>query len=578
MSELGDDPSGTPGGIRLQEQQWWRSAVIYQVYPRSFADSDGDGIGDLPGLINRLDYLDALGIDAIWVTPCYPSPLNDGGYDVCDYRGIDPLLGDLDDIRTLIDQCHDRGIRVLMDIVPNHSSDQHPWFQELLSSSPGSVPWDRYHVRQGRGTSFDEPPNNWTSVFHGPAWSPIPGASGDPTGYWYLHLFDSTQPDFNWSNQEVRADFLDTLTFWFDLGIDGFRIDVAHGLVKHPELPDEADASGEDALLVERRTPYWDQDGVHEIYREWRAVADEYEPPRIFCGEAWVDSAERLSHYLRPDELHTSFNFDYLKAGWDASRLREVIDDTIATHQSIGAPPTWVLSNHDVVRHRTRLAPGYEQDSPDLEQGLLRALAATAFTLALPGSAYLYQGEELGLPEVDLPDEVRQDPAWHRSGGTDGFRDGCRVPIPWSIEAPGHGFGPTDKSWLPQPEQWAALSVARQSSDQSSTLAFYRELIHLRRRESAMGEGAMTWIPELNNVPEVLGIRRIGLDNSIVDVVLNLSDEPRVLPPSLGTEVLIASSSHIRHLAESSTPREELASTHLELGAHTCIWLRGTHA
>jgi len=560
--------------VKAGSAQWWRTAVIYQVYPRSFADSDGDGIGDLPGLLSRLDYLVDLGIDAIWISPFYPSPLNDGGYDVADYRGVDPRLGTLDDMRALVDQCHQRGLRVLMDIVPNHSSSEHPWFTELLTSSPGSPAWDRYIVRPGRGPQGAEPPNNWTSVFHGPAWSQLMDAGGTPTGYWYLHLFDSTQPDFDWTNPQVLEDFDQTLRFWFDLGIDGFRIDVAHGLAKEAGLPDQVLQTSEDGLLAERRTPYWDQDEVHEIYRRWRAIADEYDPPRVFCGEAWVESEERLANYLRADELHTSFNFDYLKAGWDAERMREVIDQTIASHRAIDAPPTWVLSNHDVVRHRTRLSPGHDEGAPDEEQGLARARAATAFALALPGSMYLYQGEELGLVEVDLPDEVRQDPAWHRSGGTDGFRDGCRVPIPWTQQGPHHGFGPGDQSWLPQPEHWATLSVAAQLADPTSTLNLYRELLRIRRKQSALQADGMTWLPEFADVPSALGLRRSDDAGCAVDVIVNLAERSLELPTSLGTAVLVASSEQVAILDGNGTDGQDVPR--LVIGPSTCVWLQAT--
>jgi alpha-glucosidase len=448
---------------------WWRHAVVYQVYPRSFADIDGDGLGDIPGLITRLDYLTDLGVDAIWISPFYTSPLHDGGYDVTDYRSIDSRLGTLDDVDELVAQAHARGIRILMDIVPNHTSSEHPWFQELLASGPGSPAWDRFIVREGTGPDRETPPNNWRSVFHGSGWSRIRTPDGEPTGYWYLHLFDDTQPDLNWENEEVRAEFRDILRFWFDRGIDGFRIDVAHGLVKEDGLPDfdyPETVDGEEPDVTpamfgddEAHAPFWDQDGVHDIYREWRAVADEYDPPRIFCGETWVPNPERLARYQRPDELHTSFNFIYFEAGWDGAEMRRTIDETIANHAKVGAPPTWVLSNHDVVRHRTRMAPVVE-GVRDLDRGLRRARAATLFTLSLPGSMYVYQGEELGLPEaVDLPDDARQDPAWHRSGGTDGFRDGCRVPIPWAGDSPSYGFGPGSASWLPQPPEWAGLSV-----------------------------------------------------------------------------------------------------------------------
>ncbi len=518
------------------DSNWWRHAVVYQVYPRSFADSDGDGMGDIPGLISRLGYLADLGVDAIWVSPFYTSPLHDGGYDVADYRSIDPRLGTMSDVDELIAQSHARGIRILMDIVPNHTSSEHPWFQELLAAPATSPAWDRYIVREGTGEDREAPPNNWRSVFHGCGWSRIRTPQGQPTGYWYLHLFDTTQPDLNWDNPEVHAQFRDILRFWFDRGIDGFRIDVAHGLVKEAGLPDFdyplPDEEKHQAMFEEdiAHAPFWDQDGVHDIYREWRAVADEYDPPRVFCGETWVPNAERLARYQRPDELHTSFNFAYLEAGWHADAMRTSIDETIANHARVGAPPTWVLSNHDVVRHRTRMAPlesddtGVDEpaapglaaltprDGLDLERGLRRARAATLFTLSLPGSTYIYQGEELGLPEVtDLPPEARQDPAWHRSGGTDGTRDGCRVPIAWSGDSPSYGFGPGARSWLPQPEEWAELSVARQLGVEGSTLEMYRTALRVRRAEPSLGDGALEWLDHLG---DVLAIRRVAADGS----------------------------------------------------------------
>ena len=302
---------------------WWRDAVIYQVYPRSFADSDGDGMGDVRGMISRLDYLRDLGVDALWISPFYASPLHDGGYDVADYRSVDPRLGSLDDMTELIEQAHARNLRVFMDIVPNHSSSDHEWFQEVLNSDPGSEAWDRYMIREGKGANHELPPNNWKSVFHGSGWSPLTDSQGNATPFWYLHLFDSTQPDFNWENEEVRAEFRDILRFWFDRGVDGFRIDVAHGMAKEAGLPDYDYADGEPELLGDQpHAPFWDQDAVHDIYREWRKVADEYDPPRVFCGETWVPNPERLARYQRPDELHTSFNFDYLQAGWDAEKMQ----------------------------------------------------------------------------------------------------------------------------------------------------------------------------------------------------------------------------------------------------------------
>ena len=556
--------------------EWWRHAVVYQVYPRSFSDNDGDGMGDIVGLIKRLDYLAELGVDAIWISPFYASPLNDGGYDVADYRSIDDRLGTLADVDTLIEGAHARGIRVLMDIVPNHTSSEHRWFKELLLSEPGSAAWDRYVVREGKGADRELPPNNWKSVFHGSGWSPIMRRDGRPSGYWYLHLFDPTQPDVNWDNADMHEEFISTLRFWFDRGIDGFRIDVAHGLVKEQGLPDfdyPAEAEGNDStppMFDEQdvaHAPFWDQDGVHAIYREWRAIADEYDPPRIFCGETWVPNAERLARYQRPDELHTSFNFNYLEAGWDGAALRKSIDETITNHARVGAPPTWVLSNHDVIRHRTRLAPVDADGERDLERGLGRAKAATLFTLALPGSMYIYQGEELGLPEVtDLPDEVRQDPAWHRSGGTDGFRDGCRVPIPWSGDAQSYGFGPGSASWLPQPAEWAQLSVEREMGVEGSTWEFYREALQVRRAEPSLGEGPLEWLDHLG---DVLAIRRPATDGSSVVAIINLTDDVVHLPVEWGTEFLVASGDEVALMSTDES------GSFIALGAETAVWLRG---
>ncbi|MEY4137125.1 MAG: hypothetical protein RL205_1253 [Actinomycetota bacterium] len=551
---------------------WWRDAVIYQIYPRSFADSDGDGMGDVRGMISRLDYLHDLGVDAVWISPFYASPLHDGGYDVADYRSVDPRLGSLEEMTELIDQAHARNLRVFMDIVPNHTSSEHAWFQEVLNSDPGSAAWDRYMIREGKGAHHELPPNNWKSVFHGSGWSPLTDSKGNATPFWYLHLFDSTQPDLNWENEEVRAEFRDILRFWFDRGVDGFRIDVAHGLAKEAGLPDYDYVEGDPALLGDQpHAPFWDQDAVHEIYREWRAVADEYDPPRVFCGETWVPNPERLARYQRPDELHTSFNFDYLQAGWDAAKMRTSIDDTIANHARIGAPPTWVLSNHDVVRHATRLAPGFDNDTRltcevDPVRGLRRARAATLFALTLPGSMYLYQGEELGLREVtELDASMRQDPAWHRSDGTDGTRDGCRVPIPWSGDAPSFGFNSGTASWLPQPADWAEVSVAAETGVTGSTLELYRDALHLRRDLPALGEGPLEW---LDHMSDVLAFRRIAPDGSAVVSIINLNDATVHLPAAWGSEVLISSSDDVAQL---TTGGEDV----LVVGAETALWLRG---
>lgn len=558
------------------DNAWWRDAVIYQVYPRSFSDSDGDGLGDIPGIVHRIDYLHNLGVDAIWVSPFYESPLKDGGYDVTDYRMVDTRLGTVDDIKKLITAAHNVNIKVFMDIVPNHTSDQHEWFQEVLRSQPGSAAWNRYVIKEGKGDNHELPPTNWESVFHGAAWSPLVLANGEKTKYWYLHIFDSSQPDLNWENPEVRAEFLDILKFWFDLGIDGFRIDVAHGMIKDQTFPDidyEKVKAQELLGAPQLDSPFWDQDRVHEIYREWRKLADSYNPPKVYCGETWAPTAERLALYQRSDELHTSFNFEYLRAGFDAEKLKSSIDATLLNHHKVGAPPTWVLSNHDTVRHATRMAPGQTEHPfvpPTPEnavRGLSRARAATLFTLALPGSTYLYQGEELGLPEVlDLPGDARQDPVWFRSNGEDIGRDGCRVPIPWSGDIPSYGFGPGEQSWLPQPPEWAQLSVQAQESD-DTTLNFYRDALARRRMEPATGDGELVWrMDTIDCGPEVLIYTRPHPQLPLT-CVLNTSDQNISLPVELGTEVLVASGPEVAVIDSGD-------GEHLVVGPETAIWLR----
>ncbi|GLZ43727.1 glycoside hydrolase family 13 protein [Actinokineospora sp. NBRC 105648] len=470
------------------DQRWWHDAVIYEVYVRSFADGDGDGIGDLAGIRSRLPYLVDLGVDALWITPCYPSPMADGGYDVADYRDVDPLFGTLDDARALLADARAAGLKVIVDIVPNHTSSAHAWFQAALAAEPGSPERARYVFRPGRG---EDPPNDWESVFGGRAWTRL------PDGDWYLHLFDTTQPDLDWSNHEVRAEFESVLRFWLDLGVDGFRVDVAHGMVKQDGLPD-AGTAGQHGLLESRPLPYFDQDGVHEVYREWRKVLDTYQPPRIAVAEAWTAAPERTARYVRPDELHQAFNFHYLTAEWDAAALRRVITESLAAMAPVGAPATWVLSNHDVRRHVTRYGGG--------ETGLRRARAAILLMLALPGSVYLYQGEELGLEEIlDLPDELRQDPVWERSGHTDPGRDGCRVPLPWTTGGSALGFGPDGSTpWLPQPAHWAGLSAQAQAGDPASVLELYRSALRLRRTFSA---NDFDWA---DSGGEVITVRRGG--------------------------------------------------------------------
>jgi alpha-glucosidase len=483
---------------------WWRTAVVYEVYLRSFADSDGDGVGDVNGLRSRLNYLRDLGVDAVWITPWYPSPMADGGYDIRDHRGIDPRLGTLADADALLAEAHAAGLRVVVDLVANHTSDQHPWFVAALAGGRDAPQRRRYFFRDGRDGG-EAPPNDWISAFGGPAWTRVREPDGQ-WGQWYLHLFAPEQPDLDWSDTAVQEEFDDILRFWLDRGVDGIRVDAAPAMAKVPELPDAGHGPGalfESSNWVDN--PHWDVDEVHEIFRRWRRIGNTYDGDRLFVSEAVVNGPERLSRYVRPDELHTTFNFDFLKAPWDATRIRAVVDGTLAALRPVGAPATWVLSSHDETRHVTRFGRadssaatmGFDDAGPaDLDLGLRRARAAALLMLALPGGAYLYQGEELGLPEVeDLPDEVLQDPTWERSGGTARGRDGCRVPLPWSGGAPPFGFTATGiEPWLPQPRSWRDLTVAAQRDDPASTLSLYRSALRLRRDLLAGTDDDLSWV------------------------------------------------------------------------------------
>ena len=534
------------GALGRNGGPWWRSAVIYEVYIRSFADGDGDGIGDIQGLRSRLGYLAALGIDALWITPWYPSPMKDGGYDVSDPRSVEPLFGTVADAEAMIAEAHEHGLRVLLDIVPNHLSDQHPWFQEALAAAPGSRERARFIFRDGQGVDGSAPPNDWMSNFGGSAWTRVTALDGRP-GQWYLHLFTPEQPDLDWTNPEVQEEFEATIRFWFGLGVDGFRIDVAHGLAKAEGLPDVGSTVWPPTGGEVVSHPHWDRDEVHDIYRSWRSLADAYEDPRVFVAEAWVHHPERLAQYVRDDELHTAFNFDFLLAPWRAEAMRASIDAALAAHEVVGAPPTWVLSNHDTVREVSRYARPQDVRPlrnlndviglpADFDAGLRRARAAALLMLALPGGAYVYQGEELGLAEVeDLPEDVLQDPGWEQSGRTERGRDGCRVPIPWSGQAPPFGFSPEGASappWLPQPPAWRELTVEAQTGDGDSMLELYRRALHLRHGQRALGDGALRWL----EAPE--GALMFARDPGFVCLV-NLSAEPIPLPE--GADLLLAS-------------------------------------
>lgn len=541
--------------IAIDTTEWWRHAVIYQVYPRSFADSNGDGIGDLPGITARLPYLAELGVDAIWLSPFYRSPQLDAGYDVSDYRDVDPIFGTLNDFDHMLRDAHGLGLRVIVDLVPNHTSSEHAWFEAAIDTPSGSAERERYIFRDGKGEHGELPPNNWQSVFGGNAWSQAPGDT-----QWYLHLFDRSQPDLNWQHPEVRADFESVLRFWLDRGVDGFRVDVAHGLIKAEGLPDWAGQVAMvegDAGAHSNHGPMWDQEGVHEVYRGWRRVLDEYEGDRMMVAEAWVHPPARLARYVREDEMQQAFNFDYLLSHWDAQAFRDVITRSLAVSAEVGAPTTWVMSNHDTVRHASRYGlsvPGARPrgidaagEQPDEALGLRRARAAALLTLALPGSAYIYQGEELGLPEhTTLDAEHRQDPAFFRTNGEEIGRDGCRIPLPWDSTLPAYGFGPGDATWLPQPASFKNYAVDTQAGRGDSTLELYRACLGLRR-ELDLGNASLVWLDAL---PGVVAFRNGG-----VTVLVNTTDAPVALPPG---EVLLAS----------------VAVTAGALPANAAVWLR----
>jgi alpha-glucosidase len=536
------------------DPRWWRNAVIYQLYPRSFADGNGDGIGDLAGVRASLPYLRALGVDALWFTPWYASPWVDGGYDVADYRAIHPDLGTLAEAEALIAEALDLGIRTIVDIVPNHVSSAHPWFAEALGSAAGSPARDRFWFRPGLGTSGEHAPTGWVSDFRGGTWTRTTDADGRP-GEWYLHLFTPEQPDLNWDNPEVRAEHEAVLRFWFDRGVAGVRIDSAALLVKDPTLPEVGQAG---------RHPYVDRDGVHDIYRSWRAVADSYPQPKLLVGEVWLEDRARFANYLRPDELHTAFNFDFMTRPWDAAELRDSIEATLASHRPVAATPTWVLSNHDVTRPVTRYGRsdtsfgfgakrfGVPSDEP---LGTRRARAAALLTAALPGALYVYQGDELGLPEVELPPEQISDPMHFRSGGVDPGREGCRVPLPWTRDGSSHGFGPDGvPAWLPQPRHWDGISVEAQEADPASMLSLYRAALALRHSEPALRSDDFGWLD--GPTEQVLAFRRGSPETGRLTCLVNFGPRPVEIPP--GHRLVLASQPNIDN----------------KVGPDVAVWLR----
>ena len=517
--------------------QWWRSGVIYQIYPRSFADFNGDGMGDLPGITSRLDSLATLGVDAVWLSPFYRSPQKDAGYDVADYCDVDPLFGTLQDFDAMLGRAHELGLRVLIDLVPNHTSDQHKWFQAALTAPAGSAERNYYHFAEGKCEHGELPPNNWLSMFGGPAWTRVTEADGTP-GQWYLHLFDSSQPDLNWANPVVQEEFERILRFWLDRGVDGFRVDQPHAMAKAAGLPDHPDVERAGAGFIEGEAspPMWFQDEVHPIFRRWRDILNSYPGDRAMCGEAYVLPLSFMALWVRPDEFHQTFNFRFLDSQWTPQNLFASINESFEAFDAVGAPSTWVLSNHDVIRHASRMGGlvgrptasdgvGPNDPQPDRELGLRRARGASMFMLGLPGASYLYQGEELGLPEhTTLEPQYRQDPTYARTNGARVGRDGCRVPLPWEAGiGAANGFNKTGQAWLPQPAIYGEYSRDLQTGNPESTLELYRRALSLRK-QLRLGEGSFEWLPDYTT-DALLGYR-----NGEYLVIHNFGHQPVDLP------------------------------------------------
>ena len=544
--------------------EWWRSGTIYQIYPRSFADANGDGMGDLAGITARLESLAALGVDAVWLSPFYKSPQKDAGYDVADYCDVDPLFGTLEDFDAMLARAHELGLKVLIDLVPNHTSWEHDWFKRAIAAAPGSAERDYYHFKDGRGERGELPPNNWQSMFGGPAWTRVTEADGS-LGQWYCHLFDSSQPDLNWANPVVQEEFERILRFWLDRGVDGFRVDQPHAMGKAAGLPDHPYVEEAGAGFIEGREnpPMWFQEEVHTIFRRWRAILDSYPGNRAMCGEAYVLPLSFMALWVRSDEFHQTFNFRFLDSLWEPQNLFNSINESFEAFDSVGAPSTWVLSNHDVIRHASRMGGlkgrptasdgvGPNDPQPDRELGLRTARGATMFMLGLAGASYLYQGEELGLPEhTTLAGEFRQDPTYARTNGARVGRDGCRVPLPWEAGVgAANGFNRTGAGWLPQPEIYREYARDQQEGVAGSTLELYKSALRIRR-ELKLGEGSFDWLPEFTND------RALGYRNGRVLVIHNFGEDALPLPQG---SVLL------RSVADTS-PTDAI-------GAHETVWVQ----
>ncbi len=509
---------------------WWQRAVIYQIYPRSFSDSDGDGVGDLQGIIQNLDYLShTLGVDAIWLSPFYPSPMADFGYDVADYVNVDPVFGDLSAFDELIDQAHQRDLKLIIDYVPNHTSDQHPWFIES-SASRDNPKRDWYVWADAKPDG--SPPNNWLSLFGGPAWE-----WHAPTGQYYLHSFLKKQPDLNWRNPEVKTTMFDVLRFWLERGVDGFRIDVAHFIMKDPGLRDNP---VKPVISHDLHKPLGEYDAqihlhsqnhsdTHQVYRELRQVLDDYssDQPRVALGEIhifdWQNWIEYYGRHL--DELHMPLNFQLLGCEWQAEKVRQVVD-SLEDALPPGAWPNYVLGNHDEKRVASKL---------NERQTRLAAM----LLLTLRGTPTMYYGDEIGMQEVFIPHEEKQDP-WGK--GVEGLgRDGCRTPMQWDGGRLA-GFSPPDTkaAWLPVGENFQQVNVEQQLQKPDSLLNLYRKLLTARRSSPALQTGSYTPIKDLPD--GAYFYLREQLDSPKMLVALNFSPEPmKVSLPELGQGRLILS-------------------------------------
>src|SRR6202165_1007087 len=512
---------------------WWRGAVFYEVYVRSFADSNDDGIGDLPGITSRLEYLKRLGVDAIWITPFYPSPQKDHGYDVSDYYGVNPEYGTLEDFDHLVERAHELRLKVLVDLVPNHTSDQHPWFQAALSS-PDDPHRERYYFADPKPDG--SPPNNWESAFGGSAW-----AKDERSGQWYLHLFAPEQPDLCWWDPEVPQEFERIIRFWLDHGADGYRIDVASALFKREDLADRPMVKDPRTGLPipDSNFKVIDQPAVHEVYRAWRRILNDYPPDRGLVGE--IFDPRRQSQYILPDQLNMAFAL--VRARWDASLWKRSIDVDRRGAAGPVAAPSWTQSNHDLVMHVTRLGGGFT--------GRARGRAALLLLLGLPGQVFLFQGEELGLEEVNVPPDKRQDPFYIHSGGKEAGRDGCRVPLPWHKGQLNAGFSTADP-WLPMPSGWDHFAVDAQAGSADSMLVFYQRALALRRALTGMLPNQFRW----RAAPEGVLLYEHGR----LTVAVNFLARPMVVP--IRGRLLIAS----HPLARSRNGR-------LTLPANSGAWL-----